>query len=426
MHRSIWHVSNIKVTVSSGIPCSKISSPTTRWALVSPVWWWSSTPFFTVWSVPMFAQCFRAKKLNESHSGSPCCRRPGAAVNGKERGKSDSMWNTRMNRIHLPFGWNVRETRRRICNKLLSLIFVELDPNNEPEPSDLPVGISFENLSKQFGENKKAVENLSLKLYENQITALLGHNGAGKVRTLDVTLARKAFVSLSDRPRRSMFWPVFIPRRTALPVSMDKTLPLNTNKSERTSVYVLKKTFSSISWQFENICSSTDVWRETWARRNSAETLTSQWPKEWSSLRRSSLSRLLSSMGLWVFQHERVSSLSGGVRRRVSVSIAFVAGSRTVILDEPTSGVDPCARRSIWEVIFKHRAGRTILLTTHYLDEADTLSDRIAVIHQGQSFSRQREETWCFSFRSLALQWIIDVLEETLRQRLQFNYWSET
>ena len=89
-------------------------------------------------------------------------------------------------------------------------------------------------------------------------------------------------------------------------------------------------------------------------------------------------------MGLWIFQHERVSSLSGGVRRRVSVSIAFVAGSRTVILDEPTSGVDPCARRSIWEVILKHRAGRTILLTTHYLDEADTLSDRIAIIHQGK------------------------------------------
>ena len=79
-----------------------------------------------------------------------------------------------------------------------------------------------------------------------------------------------------------------------------------------------------------------------------------------------------------------ISSLSGGVRRRVSVSIAFVAGSRTVILDEPTSGVDPMARRSIWEVIFKHRAGRTILLTTHYLDEADTLSDRIAIIHQGR------------------------------------------
>jgi ABC-type bacteriocin/lantibiotic exporter with double-glycine peptidase domain len=61
------------------------------------------------------------------------------------------------------------------------LIFIEIDPNNEQEPTHLSVGIAFENLSKQFGENKKAVENLSLKLYENQITALLGHNGAGKV-----------------------------------------------------------------------------------------------------------------------------------------------------------------------------------------------------------------------------------------------------
>ena len=138
--------------------------------------------------------------------------------------------------------------------------------------------------------------------------------------------------------------------------------------------------------------------------------------------------RLLNSMGLWIFQHERVSSLSGGVRRRVSVSIAFVAGSRTVILDEPTSGVDPCARRSIWEVIFKHRAGRTILLTTHYLDEADTLSDRIAVIHQGEFFFsyRQIDDGEMLKFRSIALQWIIDVLEETLRQRIQFNHWSET
>lgn len=80
---------------------------------------------------------------------------------------------------------------------------IEIDPNNEQEPTHLPVGIAFENLSKQFGENKKAVENLSLKLYENQITALLGHNGAGKVRRN----LRKYFPSIdrSFRQRLSMF-----------------------------------------------------------------------------------------------------------------------------------------------------------------------------------------------------------------------------
>lgn len=62
-----------------------------------------------------------------------------------------------------------------------SFFVIEIDPNNEQEPTDLPVGISLENLTKKFGDSKVAVQNLSLKLYENQITALLGHNGAGKV-----------------------------------------------------------------------------------------------------------------------------------------------------------------------------------------------------------------------------------------------------
>ena len=72
------------------------------------------------------------------------------------------------------------EEQETSCDDAAS-VFPEIDPNNEQEPTDLLVGISFDNLSKHYGEKKKAVENLSLKLYENQITALLGHNGAGKV-----------------------------------------------------------------------------------------------------------------------------------------------------------------------------------------------------------------------------------------------------
>ena len=57
---------------------------------------------------------------------------------------------------------------------------------------------------------------------------------------------------------------------------------------------------------------------------------------------------------------------------------------RTVILDEPTAGVDPYSRRSIWEILLKYKEGRTIILTTHFMDEADLLGDRIAIISQGQ------------------------------------------
>lgn len=87
-------------------------------------------------------------------------------------------------------------TREGSC-ETLAPTGLEIDPNNEQEPTDLPVGISFENLSKHYGGKKKAVENLSLKLYENQITALLGHNGAGKVHRCLLLLIDRDHVNLA-------------------------------------------------------------------------------------------------------------------------------------------------------------------------------------------------------------------------------------
>ncbi|GFQ81398.1 ATP-binding cassette sub-family A member 2 [Trichonephila clavata] len=72
------------------------------------------------------------------------------------------------------------------------------------------------------------------------------------------------------------------------------------------------------------------------------------------------------------------------MKRKLSVAIAFVGGSRVVILDEPTAGVDPYSRRAIWDLILKYKSGRTILLSTHHMDEADVLGDRIAIISNGQ------------------------------------------
>uniref|UniRef100_A0A8B9QTT7 ABC transporter domain-containing protein n=1 Tax=Anas platyrhynchos TaxID=8839 RepID=A0A8B9QTT7_ANAPL len=91
-----------------------------------------------------------------------------------------------------------------------------------------------------------------------------------------------------------------------------------------------------------------------------------------------------SNVDLLEHQDKHVGALSGGMKRRLSVAISFIGNSKTVILDEPTSGVDPCSRRSIWDVLLKYKAGCTLIFTTHHLDEAEVLSDRIAILQQGQ------------------------------------------
>eukprot|EP00636_Phaeomonas_parva_P002754 CAMPEP_0118878728 /NCGR_PEP_ID=MMETSP1163-20130328/18636_1 /TAXON_ID=124430 /ORGANISM="Phaeomonas parva, Strain CCMP2877" /LENGTH=107 /DNA_ID=CAMNT_0006814657 /DNA_START=23 /DNA_END=342 /DNA_ORIENTATION=- len=75
--------------------------------------------------------------------------------------------------------------------------------------------------------------------------------------------------------------------------------------------------------------------------------------------------------------------LSGGQKRKLSVAIALIGGSEVVILDEPTSGMDPYSRRSTWQVLQRNKHGRVILLTTHFMDEADILGDRIAIMAEG-------------------------------------------
>ena len=82
------------------------------------------------------------------------------------------------------------------------------------------------------------------------------------------------------------------------------------------------------------------------------------------------------------------SKLSGGQKRRLQVAIAFVGGARVIVLDEPTSGIDSQARRYIWDLIISCKEGRTILLCTHHLDEADILADRILLLHQGRLLTK--------------------------------------
>jgi ABC-2 type transport system ATP-binding protein len=89
-------------------------------------------------------------------------------------------------------------------------------------------------------------------------------------------------------------------------------------------------------------------------------------------------------VGLAEKANARVKTLSGGQKRRLDLGIALVGDPELVFLDEPTTGFDPSARRTAWELVRSLRSlGKTILLTTHYLDEAQQLSDRVAVIREG-------------------------------------------
>ena len=81
----------------------------------------------------------------------------------------------------------------------------------------------------------------------------------------------------------------------------------------------------------------------------------------------------LSKVGLAAHADKLAVHLSGGMKRKLSILVAFMGESRTIILDEPTSGVDPFARRQIWDFLLRHRDGRTVMLSTHHMDEAEIL-----------------------------------------------------
>jgi len=90
-------------------------------------------------------------------------------------------------------------------------------------------------------------------------------------------------------------------------------------------------------------------------------------------------------VGLNEKRHSRVKQLSGGQKRRLDLGVALVGDPELIFLDEPTTGFDPAARRAAWEMIRSLRSlGKTVLLTTHYLDEAEQLADRVAVMRDGQ------------------------------------------
>ncbi|XP_076264015.1 ATP binding cassette subfamily A member 3 isoform X2 [Rhynchophorus ferrugineus] len=216
----------------------------------------------------------------------------------------------------------------------------------ESEPN-LNVGIQIKNLRKVFG-NKAAVRNLSLNMYEDQITVLLGHNGAGKTTTM------------------SMLTGMFPPTGgTALVNGYDIRTDID---GVRNSLGLCPQ---------HNIIFDDLTVEEHLYFFSGLKGLRGQEVKD-------EIDKYVELLELQPKRKHKSSTLSGGMKRKLCVGIALCGKSKVVMLDEPTAGMDPSARRALWDLLLKQKSGRTLLLTTHFMDEADLLGDRIAIMAGGE------------------------------------------
>uniref|UniRef100_A0A8W4FEP4 ATP binding cassette subfamily A member 14 n=1 Tax=Sus scrofa TaxID=9823 RepID=A0A8W4FEP4_PIG len=220
----------------------------------------------------------------------------------------------------------------------------------EDEPVDLVAGIMIQHLYKEFtlqNTTVLAVQDLTLNMYEGQITVLLGHNGAGKTTTLSILTgfyrptSGKVYINGYDISKDMLQV-----RKSLGLCPQDDILFSDLTVSEHLYFYCVIKGV----------------------------------PPE---IRLKEVNTMLTSFGLLEKRDALSKSLSGGMKRKLSIIIALIGGSKVVILDEPTSGMDPVSRRFTWDVLQQHKQNRTILLTTHHMDEADFLGDRIAIMAKG-------------------------------------------
>ncbi|KAK3507673.1 hypothetical protein QTP70_032792 [Hemibagrus guttatus] len=219
----------------------------------------------------------------------------------------------------------------------------------EEVPADLEPGVYIENLVKVYRHGKKlAVDDLTLGFYEGQITSFLGHNGAGKTTTMSILTG-------------------LFPPTSGTAYIMGRDI--------RTDLSAIRQNLGVCPQHnvlFSMLTVEEHIWFYARLKGLSEEKV------------RSEMDQIVTDLGLPHKRKSRTSQLSGGMQRKLSVALAFVGGSKVVILDEPTAGVDPYARRGIWDLLLKYRQGRTIILSTHHMDEADILGDRIAIISQGK------------------------------------------
>ncbi|MFE4412275.1 ABC transporter ATP-binding protein [Streptomyces sp. NPDC056821] len=205
------------------------------------------------------------------------------------------------------------------------------------------LAVDVRGLRKQYGD-VTAVDGMDLAIKKGEVLGLLGPNGAGKSTTVEIIQGHRS--------------------RDAGEVSVLGADPASATRAWRSRV--------GIVWQDESAPAELTV-RET-VRHFARYYSRPRDPEE-----------VIALVGLEAKAGSRIKALSGGQRRRLDVALGVIGGPELLLLDEPTTGFDPAARRRFWALIRTlAQEGTTILLTTHYLEEAEALADRLAVVAQGR------------------------------------------
>jgi ABC-type multidrug transport system ATPase subunit len=212
-------------------------------------------------------------------------------------------------------------------------------------------GVVIRGLMKRFVTSTRdvtAVNNLSLVIPENCLTAVLGHNGAGKTTTINILCgmydASSGSITMGGYDRITEMGHIY----NIMGVCAQFDL-LWENQTGREHMLFFGRIKGLKGKDLENAVTSG-----------------------------------LKTVNLLEFQNTRVGGYSGGMKRRLSVAISLIGDPKIVFMDEPSTGMDPHSRREVWDAIQAVKPGRAIILTTHSMEEADALSDRIAIMNHGR------------------------------------------
>jgi len=196
-------------------------------------------------------------------------------------------------------------------------------------------------------ENTPAVKDLNLKIKEGELYGLLGVNGAGKSTTIKMLSC------------------------LIKPTSGDALIEGHSILKESDAI----KSISDTSPQESAVAANLTV-------KENLLLMSSIYGKKKEDAK-IKIASIISSMGLEEVASKKAGKLSGGFQRRLSIAMALTSDPKILYLDEPTLGLDVLARRELWKIILSLKGKKTIILTSHYLEEVEALADRVGIISKG-------------------------------------------